>query len=328
MLNAEQRLFASPWLQAVICPSRMVRDEIRDRYGVAEAKLHVIYNSVDTTVLHPGLRAERPKILQRHGIGAEATIYLLACAGYEHSGAGAAIEALAELPPPVHLIIAGRARHADRYRALARELGVPDRITIADPGVDLRPYYGAADVFVLPTLYDPAPDATLEAMACGLPVVTSTKSGAAELLLEHDAGLVCPAGDVAGLTAQMRSLLTPETRERHGANARNAALRLSPAATTLQLVLLYRDLLAATVTARGKGKAPQKAPEPASAASVAEGAPAGGTGSDGAPATLNAAPNGTAPAVGETGSPVDAVPPTQGSEPGAPGRPPESAGER
>jgi len=261
MLRAERRLFTSPWLQAVICPSKMVKNEIRDRFGVPEAKLHVIYNSVDTAVLHPGLRAERPAVLERHRIAPDATIFLLACAGYEHSGAGDAIEALAELPPPSHLIIAGRGRHAERYRELAREFGVADRVTVADPEVDLRSYYGAADVFVLPTLYDPAPDATLEAMACGLPVVTSTKSGAAELLLEHDAGFVCPAGDVAGLAAQMRSLLAPATRERLGANARKAALPLAPAAITLQLVLLYRDLLAATVTARERGKSARKAPE-------------------------------------------------------------------
>ncbi len=262
-LRAEKRLFTSPWLQAVICPSKMVKYEIRDRFAVPEAKLHVIYNSVDTQVLHPGLRSERAKVLERHKIGADATIFLLACTGYEHSGAGAAIEALAELPAPAHLIIAGRERHAERYRALAKDFGVADRITVADTGVDLRAYYGAADVFVLPTLYDPAPDSTLEAMACGLPVVTSTKSGAAELLLEHDAGLVCPAGDVAGLAAQMRSMLAPATRERQGANARNAALPLSPAAITLQLVLLYRDLLAATVTARAQGKSARKGPDSA-----------------------------------------------------------------
>lgn len=259
MLRAERRLFASPWLQAVICPSRMVKQEIRDRFGVPEAKLHVVYNSVDTTAWHPGLRTERPAVLGRHRISPDATVFLLACTGHEHSGAGDAIEALAELPPPAHLVIAGRGRHAERYRDLAREFGVADRVTLADPDVPLPSYYGAADVFVLPTLYDPAPDATLEAMACGLPVVTSTKSGAAEILLEHDAGLVCPAGDVAGLAAQMRSLLVPETRERLGANARNAALPLSPAAVTLQLVLLYRDLLAATVTAREKGRAARKA---------------------------------------------------------------------
>jgi UDP-glucose:(heptosyl)LPS alpha-1,3-glucosyltransferase len=291
VLRAEKQLFTSPWLQAVICPSKMVKDEIRDRFGVSEAKLHVIYNSVDTQVLHPGLRSERAKVLERHKIPADATIFLLACTGYEHSGAGAAIEALAELPSPAHLVIAGRERHAERYRTLARELGVAERITVADPGVDLREYYGAADVFVLPTLYDPAPDSTLEAMACGLPIVTSTKSGAAELLLEHDAGLVCPAGDVAGLAAQMRSLLTPETRERLGANARNAALPLSPAAITLQLVLLYRDLLAATVTARAKGKSARKGPgavPPAPDSSGATDADAGKESGDAAPAPESA----------------------------------------
>ena len=64
------------------------------------------------------------------------------------------------------------------------------RVTFAGPQTDPKPYYGAADAFVLPTLYDPFPNAALEAMACGLPVVTSTKSGAAELVAEHDAGFV------------------------------------------------------------------------------------------------------------------------------------------
>ncbi len=308
MLRAERRVFASPWLQAVICPSKMVKNEIRERFGVPEAKLHVIYNSVDTAVLHPGLRTERPTVLERHRINPDATIFLLACTGYEHSGAGDAIEALAELPPPTHLIIAGRSRHAERYRELAREFGVADRITVADPEVDLRSYYGAADVFVLPTLYDPAPDSTLEAMACGLPVVTSTKSGAAELLLEHDAGFVCPAGDVAGLAAQMRSLLAPETRERLGANARKAALPLSPAAITLQLVLLYRDLLAATVTAREKGKAIRKArgaspsvPRSVPASDAASAPPDIPPGAE--PAAVESMPEAEPPVVAASGAP-------------------------
>ena len=143
---------------------------------------------------------------------------------------------------------------SQRYRELARFFGVADRVTMADTDLDPRGCYGAADAFVLPTLYDPAPESTLEAMACELPVVTSTKSGAAELLLANDAGLVCPAGDIAGLAAQMRTLLDATTRARLGANARRAVLPLSPAATTLQLVLLYRDLLAATVQAKAAAR--------------------------------------------------------------------------
>lgn len=250
MLRAEKRLFASPWLQAVICNSKMVRDEIIDRFRLPESKLHVVYNAVDSDVFNPNVRTLRAAVLQRHGIDDAATVFLLAGSGYEHSGAGAAIEALAELPAPAHLMISGRAIHAQRYRDLANSFGVADRVTVADLDMDPRSWYGAADAFVLPTLYDPAPESTLEAMACELPVVTSTKSGAAELVLGNDAGLVCPAGDIAGLAAQMRTLLDATTRRRLGANARRAVLPLSPAAVTLQLVLLYRDLLTATVQSK------------------------------------------------------------------------------
>lgn len=258
MLHAEKKMFASRWLRAVICNSKMVRDEIRDRFGLPESKLSVIYNAVDTDAFRPELRVDRSAILARHGISEAATVFLLGGSGYAHSGAATAIEALAELPAPAHLIIAGRDAHAERYRELAQSIGISDRVTMSDTESDPATYYGAADAFVLPTLYDPSPDTTLEAMACALPVVTSTKSGAAELLLEHDGGRVCPAGDVAGLAVQMRSLLDPSTRARLGANARRAVEPLTPAAITLQLVLLYRDLLAATVPAKAAPKSAGK----------------------------------------------------------------------
>ena len=78
-----------------------------------------------------------------------------------------------------------------------------------------------------------------------------------------------------GLAAQMRTLLDPATRRRLGANARRAVLPLSPAAITLQLVLLYRDLLAATVTAKAAARGKRgaqiaaEAPSPASATETA-----------------------------------------------------------
>ena len=118
------------------------------------------------------------------------------------------------------------------------------------PQDETKPFYGAADAFVLPTLYDPCPNAALEAMACGLPVITSTKCGAAELVLEHDAGFVCPARDIEALAGHMNALIDPELRGAMGARARDAVLPLTPAAMTLQMALLYRDLLAAAYAAK------------------------------------------------------------------------------
>jgi len=85
-------------------------------------------------------------------------------------------------------------------------------------------------------------------MACGLPVIATTKSGVAELVHEHECGLAYPSRDIAALATHMRSLQDAAMRARFGENARRAILPLSPAATTLSLVLLYRDLLASTVS--------------------------------------------------------------------------------
>jgi UDP-glucose:(heptosyl)LPS alpha-1,3-glucosyltransferase len=242
-LAMEKKLFASPWLQAVICNSRMVRDEIRERFGVPEAKLHVIYNAVDAEAFHPGLAAHRATVREQLGIPADALVHLLVGSGFERKGVATAIEALALLPPPARLVVVGKDKHLARYRALAARRGVGDRVVLAGPQVDPKPFYGAADVFVLPTLYDPLPNAALEAMACGLPVVTTTKSGVSELLREHDAGLVCSSGDPAALAAHLRALADPAVRARMGERARAAVLPLSPSAMTLSLVLLYKQLL-------------------------------------------------------------------------------------
>ncbi len=256
LLNVERRLYASPWLRAVICGSNMVRDEIRGNFAVPEAKLHVIYDAVDTDIFHPGLRAERASIVERHGIDAAATVYLTMAADCARADLGSAIDALAQLPPPVHLVAIGADPHAARYRARAQARGVANRVTLVSNAVDLRPYYGAADVFVLPSFYDPSLGAALEALACAVPVIASAKTGVAERVRAHDCGLVCPSGDAAALARHMRALQDPPTRAAFAANARAAALPLSPAAITLQQVLLYRDLLATAPRDETRAAAP------------------------------------------------------------------------
>ena len=281
VLDAERRLFESPWLSAVICNSAMVRDEIRERYGYPEEKLHVIRNAVDCAAFHPGLRVARERVCEAHRIPPQDTVFLLVGSGYGRKGVATAIRALATLPAATHLVVVGREAHPQRYARLARSLGLSGRVHIAGPQTDPKAYFGAADAFVLPTIYDPCPNAALEAMACALPVVTSTKSGVAELLTANDAGLVCPSRDADTLAAHMRALLDPALRDRMGANARRAVEPLTPEAMTLELVLLSRELLAASVARRRSAPAAASsapasrsaAPEPPAASAPGAGSP-------------------------------------------------------
>jgi UDP-glucose:(heptosyl)LPS alpha-1,3-glucosyltransferase len=107
---------------------------------------------------------------------------------------------------------------------------------------DVRPYLAAADSFMLATLYDPFPNAALEAMASGLPIVTTPGCGAAELVAEGENGFVRDALDVPALAAAL-SRLDPASAQRMGARARESVARLTPEAMAGEYLALYRRLL-------------------------------------------------------------------------------------
>ncbi len=250
VLATERRLFASPLLKAVLCNSRMVREDIRTRFALPDDRLPVVYNAVDSDSFSPALRAHRDPMRKMLGIPQEATVFLLVGSGYVRKGVAAALTALSRLPDSAYLLVVGYDKARLHYKRLARQLGIASRVSLVGAQADPKPFYGAADVFVLPSLYDPCPNAALEAMACGLPVITSTKCGAAELVTDHDAGFVCDAHDLDALTAHMSMLTDLHARTGRGERAREAVLPLTPEAMTLQLALLYRDLLAAAHAAR------------------------------------------------------------------------------
>ncbi len=207
LLEAERALFTGARLKAVICNSRMVAAEIRRHFATAEEKLHVIPNGVDCAQFHPRLREEhRAAMRQQLGLSQEARVFLHVGSGFERKGVAFFLAALAKLGATDAAIVVGKDKHAARYRALADRLGLGRRVVFAGGVSDVRPYYGAADAFVLATLYDPFPNAALEAMACALPVVTGPKCGAAELLAGDRGGRVVDPIDIAALAGAMGAL--------------------------------------------------------------------------------------------------------------------------
>ena len=251
VLAAERRMFASPRLRAVICNSRMVAGEIAAHFGLPDERLHVIYNGVDLARFNPGLRdAHRATMRAKLGIPDSAFVFLHVGSGFARKGVAAAIRAIAALDQPAaHLAVVGRDRDEAGMRRLAASLGLQSRVHFAGGQQDVAPWYGLADAFVLATLYDPMPNAALEALACGLPAVVTAQCGAAELV-RGDAGAVCDAFSPDSLVAALRAVSRGDPAARRAA-ARAAVADLGLDAMGARLEALYEALLAGGAGGRG-----------------------------------------------------------------------------
>jgi UDP-glucose:(heptosyl)LPS alpha-1,3-glucosyltransferase len=242
VLAAERAVFTSPRVRAVICNSEMVRREVAAHYGTSADKLVLIGNAVDSAHFHPGLRADmRASVRQQLGIPASAHVVLHVGSGFERKGVAAFLAAVAGAGERWAIVV-GRDKRASRYHARAAALGIAPRVRFVGAVSDVRPYYAAADSFLLATLYDPQPNAMLEAMACGLPVVTTPKCGAAELLVEGESGCVRDALDMAGMARALADL-GPERARAMGEAARAAVARFTPQAMAQEYLALYHRLL-------------------------------------------------------------------------------------
>ncbi len=244
VLAVEKKLFASPRLKAVICISRMVKKDIQRHYGVPDDKLHVIYNGVDTAHFHPSLaESRRQPTRAAYGIPPDAPLFLFVGSGFQRKGLAVVLHALAKLPDSPHLLVVGKDKQMKTLAQAADRLGLTGRVHFAGGQEDVRPFYGAADALVFPTLYEPFGNVVLEAMACGLPVVTSSKSGAAELIRDGENGFICDPLDHVQLAAAMAKLLSPTLRQSAGLAARATVEPMTLKAMSAQWLALYRQLL-------------------------------------------------------------------------------------
>jgi UDP-glucose:(heptosyl)LPS alpha-1,3-glucosyltransferase len=222
----------------------MVRDEIRTWFGLPEEKLHVVYNGVDLDAFVPELReTHRARLRAELGVPEAARVFLHVGSGFARKGVATVIAALARLGDrTARLLVVGKDRSEGAMRAAAARAGVAERVHFAGGQDDVKPWYGAADCFVLATLYDPFPNAALEALASGLPAVVSRQCGAAELVKEGVTGRLVDALDVVALARAMEDIagrVTDDMRD----HARASVTHLGLDAMGERMLALYRTLL-------------------------------------------------------------------------------------
>lgn len=216
-LRMERRMYAAPRLKAVICNSEMVRRDIQHHFPATQAKLHVIENGVDLAHFQP--TAERLARGQdiRLALGLELTAHVLIFigSGFERKGLATALRALARAGQDSHLLVLGRDSRRRWYQRLARRLGLAGRVHFLGPQTDTRPYLWAADVLIHPALYEAFGLVIIEALAAGVPVLASCKTGAGQAaLVSRQVGQLHDALDEAGFARSIEHMAAAGTEDR------------------------------------------------------------------------------------------------------------------
>ena len=182
----ERKLYRKTPAKQVIAISRLVARNVAELYQ-CEVPKHIIYHGVDLATFSPATRKQlRSEERLRLGIPEDETVFLFV--GNLRKGAKQCLRALARIDSGVLLLVSPTP--AGPYEALAEELGCRSRALFPGPTNRVERAYAAADVLVFPTPYDAFGLTITEAMACGLPVVTSREAGASELILHGKNGLL------------------------------------------------------------------------------------------------------------------------------------------
>jgi UDP-glucose:(heptosyl)LPS alpha-1,3-glucosyltransferase len=207
--SVERALLSGPRPPIVLCLSQFIRAIVERHYSLPPDRLAMLFNAVDLDRFTPGAEND---IRKRFGIGPEKIVGLLLANDFERKGLREAIKATAKLRDDRFVLLVAGRQNPRPYAAFAKEIGVKN-VIFAGRAADSVPFYRAADYFVLPTRHDPCSLVVLEALAMGLPVISTRFNGACEIMTDGQHGFVLndPA-DLVTLADSMRTLLDPQRR--------------------------------------------------------------------------------------------------------------------
>jgi UDP-glucose:(heptosyl)LPS alpha-1,3-glucosyltransferase len=222
----ERHLYTRPRAQLILIARKTAAD--LDRFYGAHQDLPVVYMGLDHAIFNPQARlALRDTARKELGIPADQFVFLLVGNDWRKKGLFALLEALPSLADlPVALYVAG-SDETRPYDAPIARLNLADRVRFLPSRGDVAFYYAAADAYVGPSLEDTFAQPPMEAMACGLAVITTATNGTAEIMTDGVDGLILQdPNDARTLAAQMRSVCEdPDLRTRLGARAAETAQR-------------------------------------------------------------------------------------------------------
>jgi UDP-glucose:(heptosyl)LPS alpha-1,3-glucosyltransferase len=225
--------------RALVAVSPIVKADIKN-YSGRSSGIHVVTPGVDVDAFSPVAAGNRRQADPggRSGPIQKGPIRLLFVGSeFRRKGLDALLR---ELPDNTVLTVVGKGERHDHYQQLVHAMGLDKRVIFEGLCDDVRPFYLAAHLLVLPSLREAFGMAALEAMACGLPVVVSTAAGVASIVDDGHNGFVF--SQPSELRAILERLSDPEVRKTIGGNARCTAMRHTWERAADQYEAIYGDV--------------------------------------------------------------------------------------
>ncbi len=246
VFDLERRIFGAEGVRRVIVQSQLDARLLREYFGVDDSRICQIINGVDTTTFHPGVRAERAAVRAEWKIDADVPLLVFASMDFRGKGLDSVLDALARLKHrETRLLVVGQGS-VTSFARRARSLGIGQRVIFAGRQSAIQRFYGAADLFVLPTIYEPFPNVNLEAMACGTPVITTATAGGAEIIREGRNGYLIPDAWSVDLLAEQidHHLALPASQKQSMHDACwDGASRLRIVDNAQQVAAMFEDVV-------------------------------------------------------------------------------------
>jgi UDP-glucose:(heptosyl)LPS alpha-1,3-glucosyltransferase len=184
LLYLEKKGFLAKSLKTIFVNSELVKNQILSFYKLPKELIQVIHNGIDWELKKNSFtiwKETKEEWIKKLKLNPDFKTCVFIGHDFERKGLKHILDALF-YSQNIQLLVIGQDKNLNKFKKLAKSLNLLDRVHFLDCFTDVTPFYALADALILPTLYDPFANVTLEALSMGVPVYTSSTNGASEVI--------------------------------------------------------------------------------------------------------------------------------------------------
>tara|TARA_B100000686_G_scaffold250008_1_gene260106 strand:- start:609 stop:1739 length:1131 start_codon:yes stop_codon:yes gene_type:complete len=244
ILKLEKNIFESGQCKKIIAISQMVKDDILENYRCPPENISVVYNGVDLNRFHPKNKNTYRKIIREQlGIPENSILILFVGSGFERKGLRFLLESTEFLEDKNwRLLLMGKGNFEKILQFAPKNKR--HQIISIKPDREIEKFYASADLFILPSIYEPFGNANLEALATGLPIITTKYCGAANIIDEKINGLIIEDPfNPQEIAKNINFLFDPSLRKSMGKRARDLAEQFPLERNKREMLEIYESVV-------------------------------------------------------------------------------------